>query len=96
MNSAEILEKLKEVKPDLQKRYGLQQLALFGSYSRNEQHEKSDIDLMIYLPTSDADNFFSCAFALEDMFHPSKVEVVSKQALKPQYFQAIQPDLIYA
>ena len=96
MDSAEIIKKLKTVKTDLQQKYGLQGLALFGSYSRNEQHEGSDIDLLIHLPSGSAEHYFSCAFALEDMFHPNKVEIVSMRALKPQYFEAIKPDLIYA
>ena len=96
MDSAEILQKLKTIKPELQEKYGLQQLALFGSYSRNEQNGQSDIDLLIDLSTPNASHFFSCAFFLEDIFYPQRVEVVSKNAIQPKYLNAIQPDLIYA
>lgn len=96
MTKVDIINRLKEVKPVLRQRYGLAQLALFGSYSRNEQSLESDIDLLIELSSPNADHFFACAFALQDLFKMHKVEVVSKGAIKPSYFTAIQPDLIYA
>ncbi len=45
-----ILERLREIKPMLQERYGVTELALFGSYARDEQTEASDIDLMVAQP----------------------------------------------
>lgn len=77
-------------------RYNLLSLALFGSYSRNEQSAGSDIDLLIDLSNTNADNFFSCAFALQDLFQNQKVDVVTRGAIKPKYFEAIKKDLIYA
>jgi len=96
MNKEEILLKLKDVKPLLAEKYGVRSLALFGSYSRNEQTESSDIDLFIDLSQNKAAQFFDCAFILQDLFQNKKVEVVTKEALKPQYYEAIKQDLIYA
>lgn len=96
MNQTDIIAKLKEIKPLLASRYNLRSLALFGSYSRNEQSANSDIDLLIDLRNTNADDFFSCAFALQDLFQNRKVDVVTKDAVKPKYFEAIENDLIYA
>lgn len=90
------MEKLKEAKPELASKYNLRSLALFGSYSRDEQSGRSDIDLLIDLYKPDAESFFSCAFALQDLFQNQKVDIVSKDAIKPKYFEAIKNDLIYA
>ena len=47
INKTEILNKLRAVKPSLQEKYYLTELALFGSYARNEQTDQSDIDIMV-------------------------------------------------
>ena len=49
MTKEEILEKLKENKALLQKRYGVEQIGLFGSYARDEANEESDIDIFVHL-----------------------------------------------
>ena len=41
---------------------GVISLALFGSYSRNEQTENNDIDIMVDLSKTSSANFFDCAF----------------------------------
>jgi predicted nucleotidyltransferase len=95
MKKSEIVEKLKTVKPGLEKKYGLTTLALFGSYSRNEQTPESDIDLLIDFKTIVAKNFFNCAFELEDLLKEKKVQIVTRDGIKSRYFEAIKPDLIY-
>jgi predicted nucleotidyltransferase len=95
MNKADIIYKLKQLKPELARKYGLTALALFGSYSREEQKPDSDIDLLIDLKTPNADYFFDCAFALQDSFKDKTVEIVTAGAIKPKYLEAIKPDLVY-
>ena len=95
MNKADIIYKLKQLKPGLVRKYGLTELALFGSYSRDEQKPDSDIDLLIDLKIPNADYFFDCAFALQDSFKDKKVEIVTADGIKPGYFEAIKPDLVY-
>jgi predicted nucleotidyltransferase len=38
---------LREHLPDLRERYGISSLELFGSYVRNEQHQDSDLDVLV-------------------------------------------------
>jgi len=42
-----ILQKLSAVKPDLEKRYGLTRIGIFGSVARNEAKQYSDIDVVV-------------------------------------------------
>ena len=43
-----IITILKKAKPSLEKKYGVKDLALFGSYSRNEANtDKNDVDIMV-------------------------------------------------
>ncbi len=84
------------MKPELVNKYGLSSLALFGSYSRDEQTVESDIDLLVDFEKIIAKKFFHCAFELQGLFAGKKVQIVMKDGIKPKYFEAIKPDLIYA
>lgn len=46
LNKEIILNKLKEINPSIEKD-GIKLLGLFGSYSRDEANENSDIDILI-------------------------------------------------
>ena len=96
MNKELIIQQLKRVKPILSKKYGLTELALFGSYSRNEETDLSDIDIMVDFKNPMGLKYFDMVYELEDVFKEKKVQVVSKGGIKPKYFERIKHDLIYA
>ena len=90
-----ILAMLKKAKPSLEKKYGLKELALFGSYSRNtEVTNKSDVDVMVDFTQPIGLAFVDLADELEQLLQ-MKVDLVSRSGIKPKYFSAIEPDLIY-
>ena len=91
-----ILQKLREVKPKLQQDYKLSELALFGSYARDEQNIESDIDLMIQMQTPSFRDYCKTAHTLEGLFPELKVQIVSRGAIRPQYFEYVKTDLLYA
>jgi predicted nucleotidyltransferase len=79
-----ILEKLKSIKPQLLK-LGVNSIGLFGSYSRNEQSSKSDIDILVdFEPNKENfDNFMATYDLFEQLFKNEKIEVVTKNGLSP-------------
>ncbi len=90
-----ILATLKRVKPSLEKKYGVKDLALFGSYSRNTAVAgKSDVDVMVDFTTPIGLAFVDLADELELLLQ-QKVDLVSRGGIKPKYFSVIEPDLIY-
>jgi uncharacterized protein len=95
-NKEEIIQKLKAVKPLLQQQYNVTELALFGSYARNEQTDKSDIDIMVQFGQPSFKNLCNTAELLEKIFDGIEVQIVSKGAIKPNYFEYVKPDLLYA
>lgn len=46
-NREELLAFLREVKPELQRRFAIQRLGVFGSFARNAMRPDSDIDLLV-------------------------------------------------
>ncbi len=47
MNRAEILNLLREHKPTLKQRFGVIELAIFGSFARDEASSDSDVDILV-------------------------------------------------
>ena len=46
--NVEIINKLKELKPILKEKYGIEEFAVFGSVARGEDREDSDVDLGLF------------------------------------------------
>ena len=89
-----IIEKLKSTKPGLSAKYNIHNLAVFGSYSRNEQNAESDIDIMVEFSKPIGLEFVSLALELEQLLG-KKVDLVSKKAIKKGYLNYILKDIKY-
>ncbi len=96
MDKQFILQKLRTLKPALQEKYGVSELALFGSYSRDEQTHESDIDIMIDFYKPVGIEFLDVVYLLKDEFTSVEVQVVSKKAIKEKYYNRLKQDLLYA
>lgn len=96
MDKKVILQKLRVLKPLLQEKYGLSELALFGSYSRGEQTSESDIDILVDFSRPVGIEYLDVVYLLEEEFGNAPVQVVSKGAIKKQYFDRLKQDLLYA
>ena len=77
----EIENKLKSLKPILSEKYSVERIGYFGSYSRNEQNKKSDIDLLVEFRKHIGWDFFDLQELLERELK-IKVDLVSIRALK--------------
>ncbi len=91
----QIIKGLQKLKPGLQSKFGLTEIALFGSIAREDQRPNSDIDVLIDLSKNTSSDFFNIAFQLQDFFYPAKVDIVTKKGIKPEYYKSIEKDLIY-
>ncbi len=90
----DLLLKLRDLKKKLSKKYPIASMALFGSYSRNEQFSHSDIDILVELNGKIGSKFIDLAEELESALG-SKVDLVSRNGIKSKYLRAIEEDLIY-
>ena len=79
---AQIISKLQLHQQDL-KGLGVRNIGLFGSYLREEQSEKSDIDLLIdFEPDKENfDNYMSVYDLIETIFSGERIELVTKNGL---------------
>ncbi|MFH0996810.1 MAG: nucleotidyltransferase family protein [Pseudomonadota bacterium] len=83
MRKKEIIEIIRSNKLEMESRYGVQRLGLFGSYVRERQGQKSDIDILVAFNRDiDLFDFLDLREYLEGRLH-SKVDLVMESALKP-------------
>lgn len=79
---------------NLYKQYGVNYVALFGSYARNEQQPSSDIDVLVDF--DEPKSFFELAdvqFSLEKALG-QKVDLVIKSSIKKNILPYIHQDII--
>lgn len=90
-----ILDTLGNFKKYNAEKYGIESLALFGSFSRGEQNDESDVDVLITLKAPSLFLYAEVQAALESVLKRS-VDLVSSKARKREGFdKEISKDLIY-
>ena len=79
------------------KRLGIRNVGLFGSYSRDEQSVKSDIDILIdFKPEMENfDNYMAVCDIFEQLFKNEKVEIVTINGLSPYIGPKILNEVVY-
>ena len=95
MTKNEIISYLKTNKNEFAKKYQITKLALFGSYSRDENRDDSDIDIAIETKLSDYFLLYDFKDELESFFH-TKVDVIRvREKMNEHLRQRILKDGIY-
>jgi uncharacterized protein len=94
LNRESILEHLRRLKPELVRRYGVNRLALFGSYARDAARADSDIDVVVELADADLFDLVHIRSDLESAFC-RPVDVIPYTALMNGFLKArIQRDAV--
>ncbi len=95
-NLKEIKEILAEHKEEIREKYGVVILGIFGSYSRGEHKESSDIDILVELERPIGFAFFELWDELEELLC-AKVDLLTVNAVKQKklLWESIKEDLIY-
>ncbi len=89
-----IMEKLRKNKPVVEKKYGVKNLEVFGSYIRGEQKKGSDLDILVEFHQTidlfkyiELENFLSKKAGV-------KVDLVMKDTLKPRIKDGILKEAV--
>ena len=85
---------IQELKPELEKKFHVSSIGIFGSVVRNDFTENSDIDIIVDFSQPIGIEFIDLADLLEEKFH-EQVDLVSKKGIKPQYFSSIENEIVY-
>ncbi len=87
---------LQERKNYLAEKFGVIEIAIFGSYARGEQRKDSDVDLIVSFKEGwkTFDNYMNLKFYLEELFG-KKVDLLIKSAINPRIKPFIIEEAIY-
>lgn len=77
-------------------KFGVKRIGLFGSYSRDEQEQSSDIDVVVEFNDSDLsfDNYMDLKMDLEDLFQ-KPIDLVILNDIKPALKSNILSTITY-
>jgi predicted nucleotidyltransferase len=86
---------LRQHLPELQDKYSVQSLGVFGSYVRGEAKKSSDLDVLVELRSERLSlfKFIELENYLSDLLGV-KVDLVERQALKPTIGQRILAEVV--
>lgn len=77
----EIMQILKKQIPYLQEKYGVQRIAVYGSFAKGNQTKKSDVDILVQLMKPLGLEFVELAYYLEKILK-KKVDLATFDTLK--------------
>jgi len=95
MNKNEILDFLAKNKNEMKRRFSVKRIGLFGSFARGNQHEKSDVDILVEFEDPTFDNYMDLKLFLEQHIGRS-VDLVLVDSLKPRLRNFIAKEATYA
>jgi predicted nucleotidyltransferase len=94
MNTEDLLKKLRRLKPEMKRRYKAKGIGLFGSFVRQQQSESSDIDILVeFEEGADLLDLMELTLRLEEELQ-RKVDVVSRNALRPELREAVLREVV--
>ena len=97
LEKQDIIRYLDSRKDHFLKEYHVRKIALIGSFARNEQHPRSDIDILIDIEEG-TPNIFEVKRSLKKELEKEfsrTVEIASERYLKPYYREEILHEAVY-
>jgi predicted nucleotidyltransferase len=95
MRKQEIIKIIRNSKREMESHYGVQRLGLFGSYVKEKQSKRSDIDILVTFNRDiDLFDFLDLREYLEKQLQ-AKVDLVMESALKPAIGKRILSEVEY-
>ena len=94
MKIQQIIKALNELKPVIREKYNVKELGIFGSYTRGQEKNDSDLDILVSFEVPiGLFKFLELEEYLSDKLD-IKVDLVSKKALKPRIGKRILEQVI--
>ena len=95
MTQNELLSQLRLLQQDLSEKFGIQEIAIFGSYARNEAQDESDIDIAILkISEQNLSKRLDAIKFLEKKLH-KKIDMGYYDSMKTFIKNRIKKDFIY-
>ncbi len=95
MNREDIIKFISTHKADFEQKFGVKKIGLFGSCSRGESREDSDIDIVVELEKPDLFNLIGIKQTIEEAFN-RRVDIVRLRDKMNEFLRKrIEQEVIY-
>lgn len=95
MEHKSIIELLRNEKRDLQDRFGLISIGLFGSHAKGTDDPESDIDLLVELSEPRFDSLAGLQIYLEERLGKPVELIRKRKGLSDRFLRRIERDIQY-
>jgi len=95
MTKNSILDCLRTRKKELQEKFTVRRIGIFGSHARGDTHPASDIDVLVELDQPTFDHYMDLKFYLEQLLN-MEVDLVIADTVKPRLRPYISQEVAYA
>src|SRR5271157_1111759 len=86
---------LKEHRAEVVRKYRVSEIGIFGSFVRSAQREKSDVDILVsFSGIPDVFKYMELEDYLKKLLH-RKVDLVRKEAIRPELKKRILKEAVY-
>lgn len=93
-NLDEIIPRLRDLKSIIISRYRVKEIGIFGSFARQEQDSRSDIDLLVeFEETADLFDMIGLNQFLEEAMQ-CHVDIVPKRALRAELQESVLQEVV--
>ncbi len=90
----EIVETIKDLKEEIEKRYKAEIIGVFGSFARGEQKETSDVDILVdFQKDATLIDFTGLSIFLEEKLG-IRVDVVPKNSVREELKEKINQEVV--
>ncbi len=94
MNRDEVLSVLRAHKATLAQRFGVAELAVFGSFARDRATDDSDLDVLVRFDGPiHWERYFGAQFYLEDLLG-RPVDLVTEKDLRPEVWRYVEREVV--
>lgn len=95
LNKSSVIRLMEQEKPFLAQEFGVADLALFGSFSRDDAESGSDVDILVRFDgPATSRRYFGVQFHLEDLLG-RPVDLVTEKALRSELRPYIENEAVY-
>lgn len=91
---ADIKRILEQIRPELEQKFHVRSIGLFGSVVRDDFSPASDIDILVDFSQPVGIEFIDLAEYMEHKLR-KKVDLVSRNGIKDKYLKAIEREIVY-
>lgn len=90
-----VVQKIAGMRQELNERFSVRQIGVFGSFARGDEGPESDVDIIVELREPTFDHYMDLKFRLEEVLQ-RPVDLVMADTIKPRLKPIIEKEVIYA